>query len=167
MSMCILDILGYYGPAIMIAANVWVFRYRLFHIGLFVLYVLLTILLTKQLKGIIREPRPSRGSTPNEWMHSMEYVGVEQYGMPSGHSTLMFFSLFYLWWNTQNVWVMIGGSFLAALTLYQRFKYKKHTFSQLVAGAFLGFALSYFAYQMTMTWFSKMNRAQSKSPDNV
>lgn len=157
-----LDVLGYYGPTIMVAANIWELRYRIFHVGLFIAYVLFTILITKGLKGIIQEPRPTADPTNSEWMHSMKYVGVEKYGMPSGHSTLMFFSLFYLWWYTKNVWYMIFGSFLAALTLYQRFKYKKHTISQLAAGALLGFGLSYVAYTMTTTWFSK-----AKSPNSV
>lgn len=159
MSVSVLDILGYYGPTIMVVANIWEFRYRLFHVGLFIMYILFAILVTKQLKGLIREPRPAQIN--NEWMHSMEYTGVEQYGMPSGHSTLMFFSLFYLWWNTKNTWYMIGGLFLAALTLYQRFKFKKHTISQLLVGAVLGFTLSYIAYMTTTTWFSKMSHTQN------
>jgi membrane-associated phospholipid phosphatase len=135
------------------------------------IYVVFTYLITIQLKTFIREPRPQGYNSElyREWMYALDYEGVEQYGMPSGHSMIIFFSLFYLWWIKKNVWYMIGGSFLAVLTLYQRFKYKKHTLSQLVVGAILGFTLSYLAYIITTTWFSKMNciGSYAKSPDNV
>lgn len=148
MKMTILDMIGYQGPIIMILANLWILRNRLFRAFLFIIYILLNYFITIQLKMAIKEPRPHgyNSEINQEWMHPLDYVGFEQYGMPSGHSLLVSFSLFYLWWNTRNPWYMIGGSFIAALTMYQRFKYKKHSISQLIVGFVLGIVFSYVSY---------------------
>jgi membrane-associated phospholipid phosphatase len=171
----IFDKLGFYGPLIMVGLNIYVIGTRLFHVLLFITYIAITILLNKQLKLWIMQPRPPDHASildvQGEWgWGNLEYTGAEKYGMPSGHSMLMFFSLMYLWWNTQNVGYMIGGGFLTFLTLYQRWKYKKHTVSQLFVGAILGIILSGIAHIATKKWFSKMNyitpRVKS-SLDNV
>jgi len=156
-----LDFIGYYGPTLIILANLWFLQHRLFHMFLFIVYVCIAILLTKQLKQWIRDPRPESANLYNEWMALTDYTGAEQYGMPSGHSLILFFSLFYLWWMKPNVAYMIFGLFIAALTLYQRYAYKKHSALQLGVGAVLGIALSYVAYIATNTCFSKMNVSPS------
>ena len=122
------------------------------------------ILFIKQLKLWIRDPRPSgyNDEPYKEWMNNgwlipLHYDGAEKYGMPSGHSALLFFSLFYLWWMKRNPTYMILGSFIAIITLVQRYKYKKHSILQLAVGAVLGIALSYLGYWITTAWFSKQN----------
>ena len=102
-----LDFIGYYGPTIIILANLWFLQYRLFHMFLFIVYLCIAVLLTKQLKQWIRDPRPESANLYNEWMALTDYTGAEQYGMPSGHSLILFFSLFYLWWMKPNAGYMI------------------------------------------------------------
>lgn len=151
--MNIFDKLGYYGPMIMIAANIYELRNRIFHVFLFIVYIFINIGINKQLKLWIRQPRPSQYNNIIEIDHDwVEYDGAEKYGMPSGHSMLMFFSWMYLWWNTQNVYYFIFGAFLTFLTLYQRWKYKKHTVEQLVVGGILGVLLSFVAVTVTKKW---------------
>lgn len=166
--MNIFDKLGFYGPIIMIAANIYELRNRIFHVFLFIVYIFMNIGINKQLKLWIRQPRPSEYASTteinNDWI---QYNGAEKYGMPSGHSTLMFFSWMYLWWNTQNVYYLIFGGFLTFLTLYQRWKYKKHTFEQLIAGGILGILLSFIAYMATKKWFAKMNYVSPSNKSSV
>lgn len=147
----VFDILGYYGPSLLMLLNVWNLRYRAFHIFLFATYILGVILLTKLLKGWIRDPRPYGYNHPinNEWMHDFDYSGSEIYGMPSGHSATIFFSLVYLYLYSpkpMKTTYMILGGFISILTLYQRYHYRKHTIVQLVVGAILGCLLAYIGY---------------------
>ncbi len=159
----IMDIIGYYGPTILILANLWYLRYRIFHMFLFMLYIALLILTTKQLKLWIKDPRPYGYNhvINDEWMNAFHYDGAEMYGMPSGHSTLVFFSLFYLIFETGrnkisgNKLEILLGFFVAALTLYQRYAYKKHTILQLIVGAILGVVFAYIAYNGSISWLSK------------
>jgi len=170
--MNILDKLGFYGPMIMIGANIYELRNRLFHVFLFIVYIFMNIGINKQLKLWIKQPRPNQYDTvvevQNDWV---EYNGAEKYGMPSGHSMLICFSWMYLWWNTKNVAYLILGGFLIFLTLYQRWKYKKHTVEQLIVGGILGILLAFCAHMATKKWFAKMNYASSdilkSSLDNV
>lgn len=167
MSFSFMDALGYYGPLVMIVANMWYLRGRVFHMGLFLCYIVLVILTNKQLKLWIMEPRPSGGKT--EW--ATDYVGAERYGMPSGHSTLMLFSLVYLWEFTRDAGIAIIGMFLAAITIYQRWKYRQHSVSQLATGSAIGVLLAYMATRFTAWLFKRgytpMPAVRVKSPVNV
>lgn len=163
--MDILDILGYYGPNILILGNIWFLRYRLFHVFLFLVYTCIALFIVIQMKVMIKEPRPYgyHSYHNHEWMALYAtYNGVEQYGMPSGHSALVFFSLFYLWWMKPMPWYMIFGLFISGLTVAQRYKYRKHSISQLVVGALLGVGLSYVAYMATTQWFQNTSWFESK-----
>lgn len=143
--------IGYYGPSILMLLNIWNLRNITLHVFLYVLYILALVVFTKQLKGWIREPRPYgyNHDSNKEWMHDFEYSGAEIYGMPSGHSATLFFSLLYLWFYSRpplRTTYMIVGAFVAFLTLYQRYQYRKHTVAQLAAGAILGVGMAYLAY---------------------
>jgi membrane-associated phospholipid phosphatase len=100
-------------------------------------------LLNMVLKNIIREPRP------------IEEEG--DYGFPSGHAQSVFFSLVFLFLaNGPPVFIYMMGC-ISVLTLYQRWKYKKHSVKQLVAGSIIGSLYAVFIIYLTDQYLLSKN----------
>jgi len=76
------------------------------------------------------------------------YTGIQEYGMPSGHSQLAFGLVTYSYLVKQSTMNMIGGMFIISLTLYQRWKYKRHSIEQLGIGAVVGILVAYIGYTL-------------------
>jgi membrane-associated phospholipid phosphatase len=133
-----LDFVGFEGPNIMFVMTflsvLTQYKFCLaFPIGWF-----LNSKLNKFLKNWIREPRPTSLHNLGSLDNIKDYHGAEVYGMPSGHSQSMFFSLFYLYLVKKSnvlLWITL---FLAGLTLYQRWIYGRHTTEQLLVGSCIG-----------------------------
>ena len=83
-----------------------------------------------------------------------DYVGVEKYGMPSGHAQSCFFSMTFLYLVKGSPAWLIFELFIGIISLYQRFKYKQHTIEQLLAGSILGIFFAYFSFTLTKLWLS-------------
>ena len=73
--------------------------------------------------------------------------GVIQYGFPSGHAQSVFYATSYLFafdsigLGMFGVWrdsFLVLAVLVCLLTLVQRFKYRRHSISQLFAGSMLG-----------------------------
>ena len=79
----------------------------------------------------------------------IEYKGIEYYGMPSGHSQSVFYTISYMWYVTHNVYLLLIGLFIGLITLNQRYKTKKHTIEQLIVGAFTGISIGYISYNIS------------------
>jgi membrane-associated phospholipid phosphatase len=87
-------------------------------------------------KYFINSPRPL-DSTP---FLASEHFVKRTNGMPSGHAQQTAFSLTFLYMLSGKYWYESWGLFL--LTILQRFIFKNHTFTQLVAGSIIGFVLA-------------------------
>jgi heme O synthase-like polyprenyltransferase len=73
------------------------------------------------------------------------------YGMPSGHSASIGYSIIYLLMvNHNSIWLPMS-LFIGICTFYQRWKYKRHTIEQIIVGAIsggiIGWIFYYFATQ--------------------
>jgi membrane-associated phospholipid phosphatase len=107
--------------------------------------------MNKLLKVFIQEPRPYGG---REIMNE-EYIGIDKYGMPSGHAQSVFFSMTYLYLvKGSPMWLLIE-MFVVILTLYQRYSYKQHSIKQLFAGSVIGFGIAHIAYFLTKDYLMK------------
>lgn len=94
------------------------------------------------LKISIQSPRPRIINDPN-------YLGAEQYGMPSGHAQTAFFAITFYYlvkkqWTNTILFVFLSCIALSSITLYQQSAYKYHTLEQLFAGAIMGSAFAWF-----------------------
>ena len=133
-----IDIIGYYGPLIIIfigIANI----YLKYNTQFLLLYVFLNIInrsLNQLLKIIIQEPRPKNND-------GYTFHGVEKHGMPSGHAQISFFAITYLYLIIHSSWLLIGTLCIGLSTLRQRFKYKRHTARQLLVGSTVGALFAY------------------------
>jgi len=143
----ILDFIGFNGPLILSGiACVLMFKKTGVLLTYFV-FLGVSLFLSKLAKQFIKEPRPTRPLAyfTNE---SYLYSNEEKYGMPSAHATLAAFSVayFYLFLRKWTDPVFIVSVIIWALTLYQRWKYRRHTILQLIAGTVLGLTVGAIGY---------------------
>lgn len=156
-----MDLLGFYGFFVIMAVVFAHIHSRVWELTCFVAGIALSVALNKGLKYMIRDPRPThpiplRLPSWSSGSHSDAnlYQGSETFGYPSGHAQLAFYALTFFglvvlhrpsvwsWW-----WYMfVLCFFVACITLFQRWKYRRHTVEQLFAGTVLGVLLGWGAF---------------------
>ena len=147
--MYILDVVGFFGPIILLFISIMqLLNQRAYLIGYLVFFAC-NILLNSIVKLNVKQDRPINGRNiiPNE-----SYSGVNKYGMPSSHAQSVFFSLTYLHLVKDLHALFIIELFICALTLYQRWNYRRHTTEQLCVGALLGICMAYIGVFITKQW---------------
>jgi membrane-associated phospholipid phosphatase len=131
-----MDTIGFYGPLIIALCVIIALMKRPTYIALYILFFGLNNELNKLLKSWFREERPS---SPIPFSRVEKYSGVQFYGMPSGHAQSAGFSVvflsvlegYYSWW----LYIIAA---IMGLTCIQRWKYRRHTVEQIMAGLFFG-----------------------------
>ena len=145
----IIDIIGYYGPVILFALTFYYLIKRPPYLMMFTIGSIASTLLNRVLKSTWREPRP-RGQIT--FIDDNNLTGAEQYGLPSGHAQASFFALAFLFFSNGPQAVLYVMTLLCVITLYQRWKYRRHTVKQLALGSLIG---TLFAYALVfLTEFS-------------
>lgn len=121
-------------------------KYLLF----FLLFFIVNYYCNDFLKHYIKETRPSAyKTTPGPTLKYENFSNHQSYGMPSGHAQEMFYSLIFLFLaRTQFTVYSVAGIFVTAITVFQRFKNKRHTAEQLAAGAAVGSVVAYAAHSI-------------------
>lgn len=118
----------------------------------FVVGSVLNYYLILLLKELIKEPRPSN---PIAYIEDNIYKGPILYGMPSGHAQISFFSITYLYLTKRPFTIVALSFFIGCLTLYQRWKFRRHTVEQLAVGTVSGSAFSYLIYWVTTNYLQR------------
>ena len=131
-----MDTIGFYGPLIIACCVIVALIKRSTYIALYILFFWLNNEFNKLLKLWFREERPSN---PILFSSVEKYSGVQFYGMPSGHAQSVGFSVVFLsilngYWS----WWFYIVAMIATLTCIQRWKYRRHTVEQIIAGVFFG-----------------------------
>lgn len=141
----LLDTIGFYGPLIVIICIV-IALYKLpKYMWVFVLGIISNGLVNKYLKSIFLEDRPLH---PIPFSKYEKYSGIEKYGMPSGHSAAIGFSIIYLLVVKPNsTWLPVCIA-IGILTLYQRWKYRRHTVEQIAIGFITGGLFGWIVYEV-------------------
>jgi membrane-associated phospholipid phosphatase len=148
-----IDLIGFHGPIIAAVITLTSLFYQKPFLYAFILFSILNYVINGLLKSSIREPRPS-GSIP---IHDLdkEDGNKTSFGMPSGHAQLIFFSTTFLYLVKKNTYLLLFELFLCALTLYQRWKYRKHSVQQLLVGSGVGAGFAYGAYSLTHYYLTR------------
>jgi membrane-associated phospholipid phosphatase len=132
--------IGYFSEIILALVVIYVLQKNAIDVLFYVFFFLFSGYLNTVLKDYVKQPRPA---TPKKFLYS-ENISRSQtvYGMPSGHSQNVFFSLTYLYLTVKDsvYWIQIG-LVLAALMVYERWTYHNHTLLQLFVGAVIGVLL--------------------------
>ena len=115
----------------------------------YILGMFINIMINFALKVWIQDPRPKEDIKLFELgvKHGKRST-FDQYGMPSGHSQSVGFSLAYILLALQNTHITLFYLSISLITLMQRFEYKNHTFPQIIVGFFLGLFLGYLCFQI-------------------
>ena len=138
----VFDYIGHNGPIITFAITclylLFVNKHLYFIVFLGGFWV--NLIINNVLKSTIREPRPSR-QVP---YIDNDFKGAQIYGMPSGHAQMCFYNFGFLYCvNKYENWTLLTSLFISLTTLYQRYKFRRHTIPQLFVGTLVGFFIGY------------------------
>ena len=148
----ILDDVGFFGPFLLIFYAIIMLSCRVPYMIIYAAFICISSFLNKVLKRLFRQPRPSNTGILYSDFESV--TGTEQYGMPSGHSQSVAFSTAFIYIVTKSVYSLIGCSFISCLTFYQRYKYKRHSISQIIMGSLTGIGVASLAYYIISIYLS-------------
>ena len=144
-----LDHVGFHGPSILIATSIYLLWDHRPYLIMYVLGMVLNLILNGTLKSIIKQPRPQKQI---EFMDHDNLKGINQYGMPSGHAQLSFYSIVYILCvkrPMKECLMVFGLLFIGLITMYQRVKFGRHTIEQVIIGSIIGSIFSYLIYRLT------------------
>ena len=149
-----LDLIGYYGPMIQIVITSAQLFMQKYYLAGYITFLFINMFLNKWLKLHYKESRPSNEaetgapfdiSDPNIF----GMPSADNYGMPSGHSQSILYSVSYLYFVTRSTLFLILGLMLSAITIYQRWQFKRHTVKQLAVGSAIGILMGYLGVYFT------------------
>ena len=112
----------------------------------YLVFFTVEIFINKELKLLFKQERPSGGKNVLE---IEKYEGAERYGMPSLHAQSVIYSTIYLYLVKKNMYWLFVELFISAITIYQRWNYRRHTIEQLAVGSLLGGGIAWFSYFIT------------------
>ena len=148
----IFDYVGFQGPIITTMITYFSLLEKPIYAWMFIIGSVLNYLLVLVLKDAIKQPRPSN---PIPYIQDDMYKGAILYGMPSGHAQITFFSITYLYLTNRPFPLIAISFFIGCLTLYQRWKFRRHSVEQLIVGTINGSAFSYGIYWMTTNYLQR------------
>lgn len=147
-----IDYIGYMAPKILSILALYFLRNNSKYFVVFVLGQLLNYYLNISLKSVLKEPRPSDSVLLPLEKVEYGYEVENKYGMPSTHAQLSFFAVAYVYWVRRSTDILCPMFLIACITLYQRWKYRRHTAEQLLIGSLLGIMISYAFFLGANTW---------------
>ena len=131
---------GYFGEYIaFIVTIILIFNFKSYLIIYNIMFVL-NKTINEYFKNYFKQARPEN---PRKFLESDKF-SKKKYGMPSGHSQLVFFSIMYSYLVTGSLipWVL-GLLIIGLIVIYERYVFKNHTINQLISGAVLGSFIAY------------------------
>jgi membrane-associated phospholipid phosphatase len=151
-----MDLVGFYGPLIIGLINAFALWCRKIYLISYVLFFAVNSFINGILKNIIQQSRPSGQIYLND--HDVVPDSApSKYGMPSGHAQSVGYSVTFLYLVVHSPAVLCASLFIGVLTVYQRFKYRRHTISQLFAGLIIGSIVGMVSYEVTRTLITQPN----------
>lgn len=131
----VFDYIGYYGPVILFAATFYCLLQRSPYLIAFTAGSVINTYLNGFLKQLFREPRP-----PNQivFIDDEKLSGAHYYGLPSGHAQASAFALVFLFLVKGPPMIQYFMTGIFIITLFQRWKYNRHSIKQLAFGSMVG-----------------------------
>jgi membrane-associated phospholipid phosphatase len=138
--------IGYFSGYIILITIVCILLYsnQFFWTYIYIFLFIINHFLIVLLQDFLKDPRPIHGK---QFMED-EFHNSEAYGMPSGHTQTIFFSLVFFYRITRSIPWLIIMLFIAICTITQRWIYKKHTILQIIIGGIIGSSLGYGSYDL-------------------
>ena len=154
MQLTSIDLIGYYGPLIQMAITSSQLLLQKYYLMGYVIFLCANTFLNKWLKMHYKESRPSIAEEVDVPIKISDanwfgFPSADVYGMPSGHAQSILYSVSYLYFVTKSMIFLIFGVFLSGVTLYQRWKFKRHSVKQLAIGSIVGVIMGWFGVYIT------------------
>ena len=131
----------------------------------YILGAFINLIINFALKVWIKDPRPKEDIKLFELgLKHGKRNHFDKYGMPSGHSQSVGFSLTYIFFTLKNTSISLFYAVISLITLMQRFQYKNHSIPQVIVGFLLGLVIGYIFYKLSKK-ISKGN-LKGKKDDN-
>ena len=146
--MNVVETIGYEGPNISLLITSLALLDQKKYLGSFILFYFVEYYVIGLLKNILKEPRP-KGYLDKKYEDGGKYEGIAYYGMPSGHSAIVWYSTAFLWLVKQSPYLLIIELAICFNTMYQRWSFKKHSIEQLSVGMILGISFACFSVLVT------------------
>jgi membrane-associated phospholipid phosphatase len=147
--------IGYFSEIIIALVVIYALNKNLLDISIFIFFFFLSGYSNTLFKSFIKQPRPDE---PKKFLYSEHFSRVNKvYGMPSGHSQNVFYSITYLYLIAKDgmYWLQLG-LVLATLMVYERWTFHNHTLLQLFAGAITGIILGLVVYSIRNKVYSSL-----------
>jgi len=142
-----IDYIGYLGPVILLILSIFLLINKATLLSTYIFGLIISCIMNCILKYIIKEPRPSEDlSIYNASIAHGKRISFDKYGMPSGHATGAFYSTAFIFFALKDPTISFIYLIISINTMFQRVKYKNHTISQVIVGAFVGAITGYLAY---------------------
>ena len=139
----IIDNIGFMGPLILVPINIAYLWNRQRYVILYVIFLCVNSLINSGLKQLIREPRLKNQIYLNKYDVSEANINIHKYGMPSGHAQSTGYSIAFLYLVSNSQTMLMISSFIGALTVYQRYVYRRHTIEQIITGLVVGIGIAF------------------------
>lgn len=161
----VLAYIGVFAPIILNIISVLLLFNKHVYLFFYIIGSVINIILNFILKMMIKDPRPNQDIILFNlgYKHGKRF-SIDKYGMPSGHSQIVGFSTSFICLVLQNNYIALFYFIISMITMFQRYEYKNHTFSQIIIGFCIGIIMGYIFYVIAGI-FLKGN-IQNKKDDN-
>ncbi len=150
----IIDRIGFYGPTINFIIGFISLLKQAKYLSGYLVFTGMNYILNGVLKTTFQEARPSGGIPLYEGEE--EYYKGDKYGMPSGHAQSVFFALTYLYLVKHSIYSLLLELCVALITCYQRWKYRRHTISQILVGSLTGILFGGLSFSLTKKYIESI-----------
>jgi len=137
--------IGFFSELIVIGLAFYLFliKNQIIDLCVFLIGLAMNALLNRWLRSIIKQPRPEH---PIRFLESEHFIKSKySYGMPSGHSQTVFYSIVFLYLCvSHNISWLLVSILIVVLMFIERTSFHNHTALQLLAGAIIGSIFAYF-----------------------
>lgn len=130
--------IGFFGEIIMIFLVCALIRHEMFYLLFYVVGIVLSSNINFLLKSYFKELRPNN---PVKFLDTDNFSKSKTstaYGMPSGHSQAVFFSIAYLWLTLHDTFLLQATSLIGISTVFERWYFHNHTLNQMFVGGIVG-----------------------------
>lgn len=151
----IIDRIGFYGPTINFIIGFISLLKQVKYLSGYLVFTGINSIMNIVLKTTFQETRPP-GGIPLYDGEEEKYKNENKYGMPSGHTQSVFFALTYLYLVKHSIYSFLLELCVAMITCYQRWKYRRHTISQIIVGSLIGILFGGLSFSLTKKYIESI-----------
>ena len=151
----IIDRIGFHGPTINFIIGFISLLKQPKYLSGYLVFTGMNYILNGALKTTFQEARPPDRILLYEG-EEKKYKNENKYGMPSGDAQSVFFALIYLYLVKHSIYSFLLELCVAMITCYQRWKYRRHTISQIIVGSLIGILFGGLCFSLTKKYIESI-----------